>query len=663
MNMKKRSTLIIPMFAALAFAGMDPVNAQVGGGESCDGLSVDIMWGCEASGGWASVDQITGAVAPTTIEWSTGANGPYIPELASGSYWVMVTDAEGCWVKEDFNIYCDLDPDCAMDAVVEWGCLSPTSGWASVGNITGTTGPTSILWSTGETSQYVAGLPNGEHWVMVLNAEEDCWVKKMFTVGCYISPDCELGAYVDQGCLDTTSAWASVNITGATGTTSILWSTGETVQYVTGLTNGDHWVMVSEAEDCWVKTSFTVACEMDPDCPLEVDVDHGCEVEGEGWASIVELVGANEDTEIHWSTGENTMSINDLYAGSYYLVILNSENCWLKHHFEIECEADMECDMDAVVDWGCVSTTAGYASVINITGATGNVSYLWSTGETSEFVTDLPNGSHWVTITDSEGCWVKKEFSVNCWLSPDCELGAWVDQGCFDTTSAWASVNITGSSDVTSILWSTGETVQYVTGLPNGDHWVMVSEADDCWVKTSFTIDCEMDPDCPLEVVIDHGCVGDGPGWASVENILGMTDDTEVHWSTGDTTMSISGLENGMHYVVVMNSETCWAKQHFDIECMGMNIQSDAGLEVLAFPMPATNILNLEIMSMKSGVISFIVMDAMGRTLMTQGNESFKNGQKRHVTLNVDQLDNGSYMLGIVRDGMIVKTERVVIAR
>ena len=143
-----------------------------------------------------------------------------------------------------------------------------------------------------------------------------------------------------------------------------------------------------------------------------------------------------------------------------------------------------------VIDVECIN---GFGTATaTVTGGTGEISYLWSTGVTTEMIAGLTNGEHWVIATDENGCWVKEGFSVDCEII--CDLQIVVESGCLAANNGWAVVDqIIGATGSTEILWSTGETVQYITNLPTGDHWVMVTDANGCWDKEEFSIDCKKD--------------------------------------------------------------------------------------------------------------------------------------------------------------------------
>ena len=543
---------------------------------------------------------------------------------------------------------------------IHWNCFGENSGWAVVESVTGATNPTSILWSTGETVQFITGLANGEHWVMVTDAN-GCWDKEYFTVACPVG--CEIDFTLDQGC-EGEEGWASVQgISGALGTTSVLWSTGETASSITGLPSGDHWVMVTDEENCWHKEYFSITCPGD-DCAIDFDLAFDCEGEGEGWATVSGITGNSAATSIHWSTGENTATIDDLVSGDYWVTVYESEECWSKQYFTIACASD-DCAIDFEMDHGCEAEGEGWATITGISGNTQPTSIHWSTGENTATITGLVSGDYWVTVYESEECWEKQYFSITC-APAECDVELMYNWGCIEPGNGWAVVEqVTGAQEPVEILWSTGATVQYLEGLASGEYWVMVTDANGCWDKESFTVSCP--EGCELTFDLVNDCNSEG-GWAEVANIQGATGNTEITWSTGEATTQISGLENNEYWAMVMDLDGCWAKQYFLVDCTGdgdelLMLNSADGVSVRTYPIPANNTLKIDITSQRAGVYSITLLDAMGRSLMQRNNESFRSGELRTLDLDISGLNNGSYLMQVKRNGVIQKTEQIVIAR
>ena len=56
--------------------------------------------------------------------------------------------------------------------------------------------------------------------------------------------------------------------------------------------------------------------------------------------------------------------------------------------------------------------------------------------------------------------------------------------------SGTATAIVTGGTGNYDYLWSTGATTVSVSGLPNGQHWVMATDENGCFVKDVFDVDC-----------------------------------------------------------------------------------------------------------------------------------------------------------------------------
>ncbi|MDQ3100609.1 MAG: T9SS type A sorting domain-containing protein [Bacteroidota bacterium] len=649
--------------------------------------------------------------------------------------------------------------ECEVELELEWNCFGENSGWAVVESVTGATNPTDILWSTGETVQFISGLPNGEHWVMVTDAN-GCWDKEFFTIACPVG--CMIDFTLDQGC-DEGQGWAMIDgITGAMGMTNILWSTGETTSGIEDLENGEYWVMVTDAENCWHKEYFYIGCPSD-DCELMFTVDHGCEAEGDGWATVENITGATGTTNILWSSGENTSMITDLGSGDHWVMVTDSEGCWYKDYFTLNCPP-LECEVEMMVSWGCTGENDGWAVIEQVTGATNPTTILWSTGENVQFITGLPNGEHWVMVTDADGCWDKDYFTLNC-PGDDCVIDFDLDWGCTGVNDGWAEVeNITGAVGETTILWSNDETDEYVYDLSNGEYWVMVMDSEGCWEKEYFYIDCEggEEEPCDLRTQTMGGwgapANGNNPGVyrdayfdaafpagltigcdntlmltsaEAVEEFLpsggqpqqldgNMTDPgnynntlagqlvaltLSVGFDANDDDFGSGGLlsnaviNNGMfedwtvqqlldeanafiggctssYTASELNEALSMVNENFvdgdtnegNVDCAPMDgermlLGGDDALQVRTYPVPATTSLNVDVLTDRDGFFSMVVMDALGRTVLQQTGEVFSAGQQRTVTLDLNSLNNGSYMLNILQNGVIMRTDRIVISR
>ncbi|MDQ3100610.1 MAG: T9SS type A sorting domain-containing protein, partial [Bacteroidota bacterium] len=81
------------------------------------------------------------------------------------------------------------------------------------------------------------------------------------------------------------------------------------------------------------------------------------------------------------------------------------------------------------------------------------------------------------------------------------------------------------------------------------------------------------------------------------------------------------------------------------------------------YPVPATTTLNVEVRADRQGVISMQMIDALGRTVLQHSNEAFMEGELRTVTLDLGAVNNGSYLMTILQNGVVIRTDRVMVSK
>lgn len=163
----------------------------------------------------------------------------------------------------------------------------------------------------------------------------------------------------------------------------------------------------------------------------------------------------------------------------------------------------------------------------------------------------------------------------------------------------------------------------------------------------------ELQVDCAaacddFNVVLDFGCVALNEGFAAITDITGVTEPFVIVWSTDETTNSITGLDNGDYWVIVKDAAGCSVKIGFTIDCSTVGIADQDGgaaSELHLFPVPANDLLNVEVTTAVDGPLNFIVLDAVGRRVLEAVNSTMIAGAQQTVPLDVSALNNGSYVL------------------
>jgi PKD repeat protein len=123
----------------------------------------------------------------------------------------------------------------------------------------------------------------------------------------------------------------------------------------------------------------------------------------DGWIDLT-VTGAQFPLSYNWSNGATTEDINGLSAGLYFVVVVDNALC--EDSLTIEITEPLPCQLSLSYTQTNVSEYGGSDGSIDLTvsGAYGDLEYLWSNGATTEDIFNLMAGEYTVTVTDTSGC-------------------------------------------------------------------------------------------------------------------------------------------------------------------------------------------------------------------------------------------------------------------
>lgn len=115
--------------------------------------------------------------------------------------------------------------------------------------------------------------------------------------------------------------------------------------------------------------------------------------------------------------------------------------------------------------------------------ASGGVSYVWSTGETTETINPLILGdtTFIVSAVNTDGC-LSMEDTVFVTTIPGIDSVTLVgtDANCFTSADGSVSSTINGGIGPFTYLWSTGDTLADLIGVPSGSYTLTVTASNNC---------------------------------------------------------------------------------------------------------------------------------------------------------------------------------------
>ncbi|WP_378175602.1 hypothetical protein [Aquimarina sp. SS2-1] len=189
--------------------------------------------------------------------------------------------------------------------------------------------------------------------------------------------------------------------------------------------------------------------------------------------------------EYLWSTGETTSSItvSPLENTTYSVSVSNCADCTTTDEVNVfvnEANVDLGPDLN-MCDEEVIELNAGIAD-----------SYMWSTGETTQYITVAPTqDTTYSVVVNQNGCEASDEIIISVTnISVDAGDDVSIDQG---TTAV--SLSATVSASVESYLWSTGAATASITVSPDETttYTVAVSK-NGCIAKDSVTVYVTTDP-------------------------------------------------------------------------------------------------------------------------------------------------------------------------
>ncbi|MFN5620764.1 MAG: T9SS type A sorting domain-containing protein [Flavobacteriales bacterium] len=204
-----------------------PANAPVitanGPTTFCEGLSV----------------QLTSS-AGSAYNWNTGSTSQALMAVASGDYFVTVTNASGCALQSN-TIHVEVFS--TIDASITASGNTTICEGQSV-TLTASAG-TSYLWSNGSTSPSISVNESGSYAVVVSGSGGCTGTSESVQVTVTPQP------YAIVSVIGSTSFCANQSVTlSVSGALSYLWSNGATTQSITVNTSGDYSVTTSNGPDC-----------------------------------------------------------------------------------------------------------------------------------------------------------------------------------------------------------------------------------------------------------------------------------------------------------------------------------------------------------------------------------------------------------------------------
>jgi len=208
----------------------------------------------------------------------------------------------------------------------------------------------------------------------------------------------------------------------------------------------------------------------------------------------------------------------------------------------------------------------GSIAIESVGGATGNLSYLWSTGETGASIIVTTPGTYGVTISDALGCTLEDSFFVPGGNNAFTVTETITHPVCDAASNGAITLSVTPAGDYT-FAWSNNSNAQNLNGIPPGTYSVTVTNTQTgCDVVETYQVNA-------IGLIIAFNILGCNPPADTVEIIsfpfAGQGPYTYL-WNNGETTSSIRvpRVQGSVYHVTITDANGCSDQASQAINCL-----------------------------------------------------------------------------------------------
>jgi gliding motility-associated-like protein len=501
--------------------------------------------GCTNSVGTATANA-TGGTGAMTYTWSNSVSGATDTAMSAGIYTVTATDANGCTATQTVSIGTTTAPTLTLAS-------SPTGCTNSVGtataSTTGGTGAITYTWNGIAGTAIETGLSASVYTVIATDAN-GCNATQTVSVGS-TSPPTLIVTGNATGCTNSVGT-ATVQSNGGTGAVTFSWSNSQTGATATGLGNSTYTVTATDANGCVQTATINVGVTASPTVALDSVKNVKCNGQANG-AGYLSSTGGTPGYTYAWSNTSTGAFQTNLGLGSYTVIVTDANGCKDTTSFAVTEPAVLTHTISAVQPENC--NLSNGAATITESGGTTNYSYQWNSGQTTSTVTNFPQGTYSVVVTDANGCKDSTSVPIGNIPGPTATAAQTTSVSCNGGSTGSATVTANGGTPNYIFNWSNGTSGATDANLAAGTYTVTTTDAAGCTFTTTATI---TGPNAisiiPSSTTVS--CSGGNNGTANAA-VSGGTSPYTTSWSNAQTGTAATGLIAGVYTVSVIDANLC----------------------------------------------------------------------------------------------------------
>ena len=350
--------------------------------------------------------------------------------------------------------------------------------------VQGGTAPLAYQWSNGASTPDIQSLPAGSYTVTVTDSDTSQVIKSVtITEPAVLTP--QVISTTGVACNGQDNGTAILGASGGTPPYQFLWPDADTSRVRTNLAAGDYIVLVVDQAGC----AGTIALNIEANVFIQTNAGSVAESTpgAQDGIAYVAPSGGTPPYLIVWNTGANTDTIRQLAPGTYTVVIGDLSGCLVQDSVVVgsgTCPLEGNTNADQP---DCASGNAGSITV-SFPNPTGQVSILWSTGDTTPTIQDLAPGAYFIFAEDEATCTFRDTVVIQSTGMISLDSVRLNHPQCDGTNDGSITFTINGGVPPYRLDWTPDLPSSTPDSLAAGTYILTIFDSNNCTSKDTFEL-------------------------------------------------------------------------------------------------------------------------------------------------------------------------------
>jgi len=433
------------------------------------------------------------------------------------------------------------------------------------------------------------------------------------------------------------------------------WSNGATTEDLATLTAGTYVLTITDNNGCTTIDSTTLTNNTFGFGIAGAQItDELC---GNGAGAIdLTAAGGTAPYAFNWSNGATTEDLASLSAATYDVTITDNAGCVVTQSYTVVNSTN---NFNATATTTVANCSAADGGIdVTVTGGAMPYTFNWSTGATTEDLSNLNSGAYDVTIADANGCEITTTYTVGN-SGGTLGLTSTPTAATCGQANGGMTLNVTGGTMPYAYNWSTGSTNASISGVVAGNYAVTVSDANGCELTVPANIP---NIGAPIDLVgadtTTATCANCSNGGVDL-TLGGAGAPYTFNWSNNATSEDLVNVLPGAYSVTITSVDGCTFDTTFTVSFTTGLVELE-GMNINIYPNPSTGRVFVEFSQTPMDEIQIEVFNAVGQLVVARRYEA-QSIQER-LPVDLEEVSSGTYMLKI-SSGKAYTTQKIIILK